>query len=348
MSKAEEKKQKEYRKILEGLLKLPENKQCADCAAAAPRWASATLGVFLCMKCAGIHRAMGTHISFIRSVTLDVWNSEQIETMQKVGNGRASAIYEGRVPKHCPRPNPGDNIALDKWIRDKYEIRRFYKEPTAETFNQPPPPPKNSTSNGANRPKDSESFGFENIRPKPAPLISPTPVDSSVVLKQPPSLLSPNLLDPTPPPPPQQLTKPNPIPTLAPSVPQQPSTVKHNIMSQFDQPVQYPHNQYYSQPGTPYYHMQSNQYTNGHHSQTAPHNHQHTAHVQHHLQPHHLSHNSNPQHHSGHPNHFSAPPSPHVGNFHSHYQTGPADDLLLKINNMGQERRRQEFAVFNS
>ncbi len=43
----------------------------------APRWASASLGVFLCIRCSGIHRNLGTHLSFVRSSTLDDWTTAQ-------------------------------------------------------------------------------------------------------------------------------------------------------------------------------------------------------------------------------------------------------------------------------
>lgn len=45
------------------LLKEEENKYCADCEAKQPRWASWNLGVFLCIRCAGLHRNLGVHIS---------------------------------------------------------------------------------------------------------------------------------------------------------------------------------------------------------------------------------------------------------------------------------------------
>ena len=44
-----------------------------------PRWASWNLGCFFCLTCAGIHRRLGTHISKVKSVTLDSWTPEQIE-----------------------------------------------------------------------------------------------------------------------------------------------------------------------------------------------------------------------------------------------------------------------------
>jgi len=46
---------------------------CFDCNSSNPKWASATLGVFVCVNCAGTHRNLGVHISFIRSIDFDSW-----------------------------------------------------------------------------------------------------------------------------------------------------------------------------------------------------------------------------------------------------------------------------------
>jgi len=43
-----------------------------------PRWASWNLGVFLCIRCAGIHRNLGVHVSKVKSVNLDAWTAEQL------------------------------------------------------------------------------------------------------------------------------------------------------------------------------------------------------------------------------------------------------------------------------
>jgi len=40
-------------KIFDLLFKLPENQLCADCDCKAPRWASTTFGVLVCLRCAG-------------------------------------------------------------------------------------------------------------------------------------------------------------------------------------------------------------------------------------------------------------------------------------------------------
>ena len=43
-----------------------------------PRWASWNLGIFLCIRCAGIHRNLGVHITKVKSVNLDTWTPEQV------------------------------------------------------------------------------------------------------------------------------------------------------------------------------------------------------------------------------------------------------------------------------
>lgn len=44
-----------------------------------PEWASTNLGVVICIECSGIHRSLGVHVSKVRSIALDKWESESIE-----------------------------------------------------------------------------------------------------------------------------------------------------------------------------------------------------------------------------------------------------------------------------
>lgn len=45
-------------------------------------------------RCSGIHRGMGTHISRVKSVDLDSWTDEQLQSMVKWGNARANkSVY---------------------------------------------------------------------------------------------------------------------------------------------------------------------------------------------------------------------------------------------------------------
>jgi hypothetical protein len=52
--------------------------------------------VLTCSRCSGIHRGMGTHISRVKSVDLDSWTDEQLQSMIKWGNARANkSVIEG-------------------------------------------------------------------------------------------------------------------------------------------------------------------------------------------------------------------------------------------------------------
>ena len=48
--------QQKVQAILGAMLKEEDNKYCVDCDSKGPRWASWNLGIFLCIRCAGIHR----------------------------------------------------------------------------------------------------------------------------------------------------------------------------------------------------------------------------------------------------------------------------------------------------
>lgn len=104
---------------------LPENKHCADCLASSPQWASVNLGVFVCIACSGIHRKLGTHISQVRSIALDTWTPSQIARFQKFGNARAAKYFEACLPSDFRRPAAADSMQMERFIRDKYEKKRY-------------------------------------------------------------------------------------------------------------------------------------------------------------------------------------------------------------------------------
>ncbi|KAI9030975.1 Arf GTPase activating protein, partial [Phycomyces nitens] len=105
--------------ILKELLEQPENMCCADCGKKDPRWASWNLGIFVCIQCSGIHRSMGTHISKVKSVDLDTWVPEQIDSMIRWGNGRANKYWEAKSTPQDPRHN------MEARIRAKYEHKQW-------------------------------------------------------------------------------------------------------------------------------------------------------------------------------------------------------------------------------
>eukprot|EP01039_Chlorochromonas_danica_P008397 gene8397-9256_t len=177
--------QVKLRKRLEHLLKLPDNQQCADCRKRGPRWASANLGIFICIECSGIHRNLGVHISFVRSVNLDSWTQKQVEFMEEWGNGRANAFYEAKVPASVIRPKEGDPVRIvERFIRDKYEHKKFIADQL------PPPnhhghhnaePNKETVSNTARR---ASAAPAEPVKPVAKPVVAapaPKPVESTLI-----------------------------------------------------------------------------------------------------------------------------------------------------------------------
>ncbi|ORY17451.1 hypothetical protein BCR34DRAFT_555461 [Clohesyomyces aquaticus] len=110
------------RATLKSLVKLEANKSCADCKRNKhPRWASWNLGIFICIRCSGIHRGMGTHISRVKSVDLDSWTDEQLQSMIKWGNARANKYWEAKLaPGHTP-----SEAKIENFIRTKYESKRW-------------------------------------------------------------------------------------------------------------------------------------------------------------------------------------------------------------------------------
>ncbi|XP_071337542.1 stromal membrane-associated protein 1-like isoform X5 [Trachinotus anak] len=141
----------QHQAILSKMLREEDNKYCADCEAKGPRWASWNLGVFMCIRCAGIHRNLGVHISRVKSVNLDQWTPEQIQSMVDMGNTRARQLYEAHLPESFRRPQTDQ--AVEVFIRDKYERKKYFDKEAlaAAPKSSEAAPPSTSPSSQADR-----------------------------------------------------------------------------------------------------------------------------------------------------------------------------------------------------
>lgn len=72
--------------VMDKLKEDTSNNYCFDCNSLDSDWTSVNNGIFLCLNCAGLHRGLGVHISFVRSMKIDVWQEKQLKLMHYGGN----------------------------------------------------------------------------------------------------------------------------------------------------------------------------------------------------------------------------------------------------------------------
>ena len=104
------------------------NKWCADCGSSSKtEWVSINLGIVLCIECSGIHRSLGTHISKIRSLTLDTtsFTTDIVELLLLVGNRISNMIWEASLaPSSKLTPQSSRDQRL-QFITAKYANRAY-------------------------------------------------------------------------------------------------------------------------------------------------------------------------------------------------------------------------------
>ncbi|RHZ53829.1 GTPase-activating protein GCS1 [Aspergillus thermomutatus] len=92
------------------------NDKCCDCGAPSPQWASPKFGTFICLNCAGTHRGLGVHISFVRSITMDAFKTSEILRMENGGNEPWKTFYDNH-----PITQSEGRTFEDSTIKERYE-----------------------------------------------------------------------------------------------------------------------------------------------------------------------------------------------------------------------------------
>ncbi|WRT64682.1 uncharacterized protein IL334_001616 [Kwoniella shivajii] len=122
-------------KELRRIAGLESNSKCADCGKnmKSSRWATISLRdnpmvMFICIRCCGIHRSLGTHISKPRSVDLDSWTPEMISLAKDWGNSRCNELWEkswegGRVTDDQITDFIKAKYVQGRWLSDQDKIQ---------------------------------------------------------------------------------------------------------------------------------------------------------------------------------------------------------------------------------
>lgn len=104
------------------------NHWCADCNSTSKvEWVSINLGIVLCIECSGIHRSLGTHVSKIRSLTLDVhsFSNDIVEILLQVGNRVSNMVWEATLDQSQKPVASSTREQRLRFITAKYAERAF-------------------------------------------------------------------------------------------------------------------------------------------------------------------------------------------------------------------------------
>lgn len=116
-------------------MRLSGNQECADCGTRGPEWASANHGTMICIDCAGTHRSLGSHVSKVKSLTLDAWKPEEIRLfVSKGGNKVVNAQLASRLPR---LPAGASRTDVDRHISAKYQGLPHLAQSTSQKTLEP-------------------------------------------------------------------------------------------------------------------------------------------------------------------------------------------------------------------
>lgn len=128
-----------------------DNGTCADCGFVPTKFASLTLGVFLCADCADVHQEALGDMSVIRDISepYEITTQQRFDLETSMGNNKRNKIYEKNAAKRdVPRPRPTDSRDVrSRWIKAKYLAQAFESSPGG------------GSSTPASRRLSSQSFG---------------------------------------------------------------------------------------------------------------------------------------------------------------------------------------------
>ncbi|KIK67768.1 hypothetical protein GYMLUDRAFT_36543 [Collybiopsis luxurians FD-317 M1] len=135
-----------------------KNKVCCDCTNPNPQWASLSFGTFICLQCAGVHRGFGVHVSFVRSISMDSWQDDQVKRMQFGGN----APFRDFLKSYTPVEQGGYSDTLSTYDTYHCWAATQYKEKLDAMLAgkdwSPSPAPEGTAASPPERPSSAQGL----------------------------------------------------------------------------------------------------------------------------------------------------------------------------------------------
>jgi len=105
------------------------NKKCADCGERLPQNIDLTVGVFICISCAGIHRELNNRV---KGIGHSSFTQEEVDKLKTTDNDKVNALWLARYNPQNERMKPPEGNQnqqqLRAWIRRKYQDKAWYGE----------------------------------------------------------------------------------------------------------------------------------------------------------------------------------------------------------------------------
>jgi hypothetical protein len=124
---------------------------------------------------------MGTHISTVRSTSLDEWTPQQITSIQGKGNALINSSYEANMGKTQKIQTQSDDRSREDYIRSKYERKLFYgladSTPQEDNLQIEEVVEKKKTKPKQNNPTPKKVEKVEVVQPKKVQKEEPSMID---------------------------------------------------------------------------------------------------------------------------------------------------------------------------
>ncbi|KAG5358040.1 Protein csx2 [Yarrowia sp. B02] len=99
------------------------NGTCADCASTqGVTWISLNLMVIICTQCSAVHRSLGSHVTKVRSLTLDTrdFTPAVVDAIRQTCNRTLNDIYEAKLSDKSTLIKNREHFIQNKYVSRKY------------------------------------------------------------------------------------------------------------------------------------------------------------------------------------------------------------------------------------